>query len=53
VWRSVFWSGVGGWIVLPAITFAAADVAGINDGAGSSLAVFATSLPEAGRRWWR
>src|SRR6059058_1599036 len=46
VWRSVFWSGVGGWIVLLAITFAASDVAGINKGAGSSLAVFATSLPE-------
>ncbi|MDA0162883.1 amino acid permease [Solirubrobacter ginsenosidimutans] len=46
VWRAVFWSGVGGWIVLLAITFAATDVAGINKGAGSSLAVFATSLPE-------
>ena len=42
VWRAVFWSGVGGWIVLLAITFAATDVAGINEGAGSSLAVFAT-----------
>ena len=46
VWRAVFWSGVGGWIVLLAITFAATDVAGINEGAGSSLAVFATALPE-------
>jgi amino acid transporter len=44
VWRSVFWSGVGGWIVLLAITFAATDVAGINKGAGSSLAVFSTAL---------
>ena len=32
VWRSVFWSGVGGWIVLLAITFAATDVDGINEG---------------------
>src|SRR5215213_11259063 len=46
VWRAVFWSGVGGWIVLLAITFAATDVAGINELAGGSLAVFATSLPE-------
>src|SRR3954471_5277676 len=46
VWRAVFWSGVGGWIVLLAITFAATDVKGINAGAGSSLAVFATSLGE-------
>jgi amino acid transporter len=44
VWRSVFWSGVGGWIVLLAITFAATDVKGINEGFGSSLAVFSTAL---------
>ena len=31
VWRAVFWSGVGGWIVLLAITFAATDVDGINE----------------------
>jgi amino acid transporter len=46
VWRSVFWSGVGGWIVLLAITFAASDVNGINEGLGSSLAVFSTALPD-------
>jgi amino acid transporter len=44
VWRSVFWSGVIGWFVLLAITFAATDVKAINDGAGSSLAVFSSSL---------
>jgi amino acid transporter len=44
VWRSVFWAGVFGWIVLLAITFAATDVKGINDGFGSSLAVFSTAL---------
>ena len=46
VWRSVFWSGVGGWFVLLAITFAASDVDGINEGLGSSLAVFSTALPD-------
>jgi amino acid transporter len=45
VWRSVFWSGVGGWLVLLAITFAATDVKAINDAAGSSLSVFSTALP--------
>ena len=40
VWRSVFWSGVIGWFVLLAITFAASDPAVVNDGAGSSLAIF-------------
>src|SRR3954467_13218652 len=48
VWRSVFWSGVIGWFVLLAITFAATDVKNINDasngfGLGSSLAVFNSS----------
>jgi amino acid transporter len=47
VWRAVFWSGVGGWIVLLAITFAATDVEGINKLAGGSLAVFSTSLSES------
>ena len=33
VWRAVFWSGVGGWIVLLAITFAAdRRRPAINDG---------------------
>ena len=44
VWQSVFWSAVIGWFVLLAITFAATDVGAVNDGAGSSLAVFGSSL---------
>jgi amino acid transporter len=44
VWQSVFYSAVIGWFVLLAITFAATDVGAINDGAGSSLAVFSSSL---------
>src|SRR3954467_6913326 len=47
VWRSVFWSGVGGWIVLLAITFAATDVDGSYKLAGGSLAVFSTSPSES------
>ena len=50
VWRSVFWSGVGGWIVLLAITFAATNVGAINDGAGSSLAVFSSALTPAAEK---
>ena len=46
VWRAVFWSGVGGWIVLLAITFAATDVDRHQRGLRArSLAVFATALP--------
>ena len=49
VWRAVFWSGLIGWFVLLAITFAATDVEAINSadngyGIGSSLAIFGTSL---------
>jgi amino acid transporter len=49
VWRAVFWSGLIGWFVLLAITFAATDVKAMNDpangfGLGSSLAVFDTAL---------
>jgi amino acid transporter len=44
VWRSVFYSGIGGWIVLLAITFAATDVAAVNDGAGSVFSIFDSSL---------
>lgn len=44
VWRSVFWAGVVGWIVLLAITFAATDVAAVNEAAGSSLSIFESVL---------
>jgi amino acid transporter len=55
VWRSVFWSGVVGWIVLLAITFAATDVGFVNDpengfGLGSSLAIFDSALGSAGAK---
>jgi amino acid transporter len=46
LWRSVFWAGLIGWFVLLAITFAASDVGGINDGAGLSTAVFDTALKD-------
>jgi amino acid transporter len=49
VWRAVFWSGLIGWLVLLAITFAATDTKFINDpangfGLGSSLAIFDSAL---------
>jgi amino acid transporter len=49
VWRSVFWAGAIGWLVLLAITFAASDPAFVNDpangfGLGSSLAIFGSAL---------
>ncbi|HEV7845836.1 MAG TPA: amino acid permease [Thermoleophilaceae bacterium] len=50
VWQSVFYSAIIGWFVLLAITFAATDVGAINDGAGSSLAVFGSALSPAAEK---
>jgi amino acid transporter len=47
VWRSVFWSGVAGWIVLLAITFAATNVQAVNDGGGTVFAIFNSALTPA------
>ena len=52
VWRSVFFAGLIGWLVLLAITFAAANPDFVNDpengfGLGSSLAIFADALTPA------
>ncbi len=47
VWQSIFYSALIGWFVLLAITFAATDVAAVNEGAGSSLAIFNSALTPA------
>jgi amino acid transporter len=44
VWRSVFYSAIIGWIVLLAITFAAADPAKVTEGGGTVFAVFENSM---------
>jgi amino acid transporter len=44
VWRSVFWSAVIGYIVLLAITFAAADPKAVTEGGGGSPAVFLAAM---------
>lgn len=47
VWRSVFWAGVIGWIVLLAITFTAYDAAKVTEGGGTSIAVFEAAMSSA------
>lgn len=44
IWRSVFFAGLFGWFLLLAFTFAATDVDAINEGGGSSLAIFDSAL---------
>jgi len=48
VWRSVFYSAIIGYIVLLAITFAASDPDAVTEGAGSSIAVFTSSMGDGG-----
>ena len=43
IWQSVASSALIGWFVLLAITFAATDVNAVNEGFGSSLAVFTSA----------
>jgi amino acid transporter len=49
IWRSVFYSVLIGWFVLLAITFAATDVAAVNDAAGTSISVFTSA--EMNQNW--
>ena len=44
LWQSVFFSAVIGWFVLLAITFAASDVDAVNEGGGTSLAIFTSAM---------
>jgi amino acid transporter len=46
VWQSVALSGLIGWFVLLAITFAATDVAAVNDAGGTSLSIFQSAMSE-------
>jgi amino acid transporter len=46
VWQSVALSGLIGWFVLLAITFAATDVAAVNEAGGTSLSIFQSAMSE-------
>jgi len=51
VWRSVFWSGVFGWFVLLALTFAATDVKAVNAGGGTSIAIIESALSSSAAKF--
>ena len=44
IWQSVALSALIGWFVLLAITFAASDVGAVNEGGGTSLAIFTSAM---------
>jgi len=44
LWRSIFFSGVGGWLMLLAFLFAATHEADVTKAGGSVVAIFLTSM---------
>jgi amino acid transporter len=44
LWQSIFYSAIGGWILLLSFLFAATDVAAVNEAFGFSGAIFETAL---------
>jgi amino acid transporter len=46
IWRSIFYSAVGGYVLLLAFLFAVQDVNGVNKGFGAVDVIFGQALPE-------
>jgi amino acid transporter len=44
LWQSIFYSAIGGWILLLAFLFAATDVDAVNEAGGFSGAIFESAL---------
>jgi amino acid transporter len=44
IWRSIFYSGLGGWILLLAFLFAVQDEKGVTAGGGAVAVIFSQSL---------
>ncbi|MGJ6966200.1 amino acid permease [Streptosporangium sp. G11] len=45
LWQSIFYSAIGGWILLLAFLFAATDVDAVNEAGGFVGAIFDSALP--------
>jgi amino acid transporter len=46
IWRSIFYSAVGGYVLLLSFVFAVQDVKGVNEGFGAVDVIFGQALPE-------
>jgi amino acid transporter len=46
IWRSIFYSAIGGYVLLLAFVFAVQDVDGVNKGFGAVDVIFGQALPE-------
>ena len=45
IWRSIFYSAVGGYLLLLSFVFAVQDVEGVNEGFGAVNVIFGQALP--------
>ena len=48
IWRSIFYSAIGGWILLLAFLFAVQDVDGVTKGGGAVAVIFTQAM---GSKW--
>ena len=46
IWRSIFYSAIGGYVLLLAFLFAVQDPQGVSDGGGAVDVIFGQALPE-------
>src|SRR6185312_14068760 len=44
IWRSIFYSAIGGWILLLSFLFAVQDVDGVTKGGGAVAVIFSQAL---------
>ncbi len=45
IWRSIFYSAIGGWILLLTFLFAVQDADGVSAGGGAVVTIFDQALP--------
>ncbi len=46
IWRSIFYSAIGGWILLLSFLFAVQDADGVSTGGGAVVTIFNQALPQ-------
>ncbi len=46
IWQSIFYSAIGGWILLLTFLFAVQDVDGVSAGGGAVATIFGQALPD-------
>ncbi len=46
IWRSIFYSAIGGWILLLSFLFAVQDADGVSSGGGAVVTIFNQALPQ-------